>query len=74
MLNYQKIQSKRGGKWSKKTISAILKNPIYCGYHRFEGSVNKGNHQKIIDLATYRKVQNLIKEKGGKPKIYNFRK
>lgn len=31
MLNNSKIQAKKGGLWTKKTISTILKNPVYCG-------------------------------------------
>lgn len=72
MLSYQNIPTKKRGKWAKKTISAVLKNPIYCGYHRFEGGVTKGDHSKIIDLKSYQKVQNLISENGGKPNFYIF--
>jgi len=72
MLNYSKIPSKKEGLWAKKTISKILKNPIYCGYHRFEEKIYKGNPPKIIDLESYKKVQSIIEEKGGIPKIYNF--
>ena len=72
MLNTSKIPTKKGGLWAKKTISTILKNPIYCGYHRFEGKIAKGNHSKIIELSTYKKIQNIIAENGGVPKIYNF--
>jgi len=73
MLNSGKVPTKKGGLWAKKTISTILKNPIYCGYHRFEGKVTKGKHSGIIELSTYKKVQNIIAENGGVPKIYNFR-
>lgn len=37
-----KIPTNKRGLWAKKTISTILKNPIYCGYHRFEEKVTKG--------------------------------
>jgi len=72
MLNSRKIQSKRGGLWAKKTISTILKNPVYCGYHRFEGKTKKGKHSKIIDKITFNKVQKLIVKKGCKPNFYKF--
>jgi hypothetical protein len=72
MLNSSKIPAKKGDLWAKKTISMILKNPVYCGYHRFEDKIYKGNHSKIIDLNSYKKVQNLISENGGVSKIYNF--
>jgi hypothetical protein len=73
MLNSTKIPTKRGGLWAKKTISKILKNPVYCGYHSFEGKITRGKHSKIIEISTYKKVQKLISENGGIPKVYNFR-
>ncbi len=63
MLNSSEIPTKRGGFWAKKTISAILKNPVHCGCHRFEEKISKSNHSKIIDMDTYHKVQNLIAER-----------
>jgi len=72
MLNSSKVSTKRGGLWAKKTISTILKNPVHCGYHRFEGKVSKGNHSKIIELSTYKKVQNVIVKNGGVSKNYDF--
>ena len=72
MLNSSKIPTKKRGLWAKKTISAILKNPIYCGYHRFEEKLTKGKHIKIIDTKSFKKIQKLICKKGGKQKNYNF--
>jgi hypothetical protein len=72
MLNDTKIPTKNKGFWAKKMISTILKNPVYCGYHRFEGRITKGKHQKVIDLEIFKKIQKLINEKGGKQKNYNF--
>lgn len=72
MLNLAKIPAKKGGIWAKKTISAILKNPVYCGYHRYEEKLTRGKHNKIIDAKSYKEVQKLICEKGGKQKNYNF--
>ena len=68
-LQKQKISTKKGGVWAKKTVSSILKNPIYCGYLKWEKYLNKGDHQPIIDVDTFNKVQNLIKKKGGKPSV-----
>lgn len=41
MLNSSEIPTKRGGFWAKKTISAILKNSVHCGYHRFKKKISK---------------------------------
>jgi len=63
------VPTKRGRVWAKKTVSSILKNPVYCGYLKWEKYLNKGDHQPIIDVETYNKVQELIKKRGGKPGI-----
>jgi hypothetical protein len=72
ILNSAEIPTKKGGLWAKKTISTILKNPIYCGYHRFEEKITRGNQSKIININTFQKIQKLIFEKGGRPKFYDF--
>jgi len=67
MLNSAKIPTKKGGIWAKKTISTILKNPIYCGYLHWEKYVNKGNHEKIILDNDFNEIQKIIATRGGKP-------
>ncbi|MCD6108984.1 MAG: recombinase family protein [Thermoplasmata archaeon] len=63
----QDVPTKKQGFWAKKTVSTILKNPLYCGYLRWEKYINKGEHEPIIDVETYNEVQKIIKQKGGKP-------
>jgi len=67
MLNDAKVPTKRGGIWAKKTISKILKNPLYCGYLRWDGYIYKSEHQSIISEEIFNEVQDLIDDKGGKP-------
>jgi len=67
LLNKNKIQTKKGGIWAKKTISSILKNPLYCGYIKWENYLNKNDHQSIIRIDEFNMVQNLIEKKGGIP-------
>ena len=67
MLNSAKIPTKRGGIWAKKTISGILKNPMYCGYFRREGKITRFHGLRIVDTDTFKKVQEKLKEQGGKP-------
>jgi site-specific DNA recombinase len=67
MLNSTKVPTKRGGFWAKKTISTILKNPIYCGYLRWEHYINKSNHDIIIQESDFNEIQNLISNRGGSP-------
>ena len=63
----QGVPTKKQGFWAKKTISTILKNPLYCGYLKWEKYINKGEHEPVIDVETFNKVQEIIKQKGGKP-------
>jgi len=69
ILRRENVPTKRGRVWAKKTVSSILKNPVYCGYLRWERYLNKGDHKPIIDVETYNRVQELIKKRGGKPGI-----
>jgi len=67
MLNLAKIPTKRGGIWAKKTISTILKNPVYCGYLHWEEYVNKSDHEPIITTHDFNEVQKLIASRSGNP-------
>jgi DNA invertase Pin-like site-specific DNA recombinase len=67
MLNNNKVKTKKGGFWAKKTISTILKNPLYCGYIKWESHINRNDHESIISIQDFNKVQDLIKKNGGNP-------
>ncbi|MEM4259074.1 MAG: recombinase family protein [Candidatus Thermoplasmatota archaeon] len=67
MLNDAHIPTKKGGLWAKKTVSTILKNPIYCGYLRWEEYVNKSDHDPIITVQDFNKVQEIFAQRGGSP-------
>lgn len=67
MLNSTKIATKKGGFWAKTTISRILKNPIYCGYLRWETFVNKSDHEIIIEESDFNEIQNIILNRNGRP-------
>jgi len=67
LLNDAKLPTKKGRLWAKKTISAILKNPLYCGYLHWEEYLNKSDHESIIDVQDFTRVQHLIAVHGGHP-------
>lgn len=67
MLNKEKIPTKRGSIWAKKTISKILKNPLYCGYLHWQEYIYKSEHNPIVDISEFNEVQDKIAENGGKP-------
>lgn len=66
-LNKTNIPTKMGKTWAKKTISKILKNPLYCGYIRWQEYIYKSGHNPIIEIKQFNKVQDLIKAKKGRP-------
>ena len=67
VLNSDKIPTKRGGTWAKKTISNILKNPLYCGYLRWQEYIYKSGHNPIVEISEFNEVQDKIAENRGKP-------
>ncbi len=62
-LNRTNVPTKRGGKWAKRTISKILKNPVYCGYTRWVGITKASSHTPIVDEETFDKVQKIISDR-----------
>lgn len=67
ILNETKKPTKKGGLWAKKTISKILKNPLYCGYLKWGKYINKSDHKPIIAVQEYNKVQQIFYQHGGNP-------
>ena len=67
MFNSYKIPTKNRELQAKKTISTILKNPIYCGYLHWQQYVNKSDHDVIILESDFKEIQNLIASRGGLP-------
>ncbi len=67
MLNSAHIPTKKGGLWAKKTVATILKNPLYCGYLHWEEYIHKSDHDEIISVQQFNKVQELFAKRGGNP-------
>ena len=67
MLNEAKVPTKKGGVWAKKTISTILKNPLYCGYLHWQEYVYRSGHTPIVDVADFNEIQDRIAKHGGRP-------
>jgi DNA invertase Pin-like site-specific DNA recombinase len=53
-------KTKRNGCWSARTIGKILKNPVYCGYLRWEDEEYHNGHERIISVDDYNIVQEMI--------------
>ncbi|MFJ7662988.1 recombinase family protein [Lysinibacillus sp. NPDC097162] len=74
-LNNEQVKTKRGGKWTAKTVRDILRNPFYIGTYRYnirksEGSrrlknkeewiVVEDNHTPIISKEQYHRVNKML--------------
>ena len=55
-LNDADIPAKKGGAWSRQSISNILHNPVYTGCAKWDGILNKDDHEAIISVETYEAV------------------
>jgi DNA invertase Pin-like site-specific DNA recombinase len=65
-LNRLNIPTKRGGKWDKRTISKILKNPLYIGQVLWDGIVRSAPHESIIERENFDSVQGIIAKRRAK--------
>jgi DNA invertase Pin-like site-specific DNA recombinase len=56
-----RLTNVNGGKVTKNGIETILRNPFYCGMIeiRRTGTIHKGAHDPIIEVRTFRRVQDL---------------
>ena len=62
-LNNVNAPTKRGGKWDKRTIANILKNPLYYGDIKWDGIVKSAPHEPIIDKESFQTVQKMISKR-----------
>ena len=63
MLYSKGFKTKRGKKFTKGTLSFILKNPIYYGIFNWNGKTYKGSHTTLISKEVFDRVQDVL---GGK--------
>jgi len=73
-LNGEQVKTKRGGKWTAKTVNDILHNPFYIGTYRYnyktggtrrlkdekEWVVVEDNHPPIISKEQYEQVNEML--------------
>ena len=59
-LNEAGIAAKKGGKWGRQTVSVILHNPVYAGYKDWDGIVRQSDHDPIVDLNVYERINGSI--------------
>lgn len=61
------------GEWTAKTIKRTLKNNIYIGKMTYRGVDYDGEHEPIIDEATYSKSLKLLAERAESYKMINYK-
>ncbi len=59
-LNRANAPTKKGGRWDRRTVANILKNPLYTGMMDWNGIVKEAPHVAIIGSETFLSVQKLI--------------
>lgn len=73
-LNAEHVKTKRGGKWTAKTVGDILRNPFYIGTYRYnmrtsperrlkdekEWIIVENNHPGFIDPEQYERVNRVM--------------
>ena len=60
ILNFAGIPTKKKSYWRIQTISNILKNPLYCGFLRWDSYIYKHDHETIISISDFNKVQKIF--------------
>lgn len=56
-----------GAAYSTGALYILLRNPLYIGKVRHKAAVYDGQHEAIIDLATWQAAQDLLNGNGGGP-------
>lgn len=62
-LEEEGVPTKRGGRWDKRTVSKILKNVTYAGFHEWHKKVLPGDHEAIVDVETFDAVQRRLADR-----------
>ena len=51
------LQNRSGTKLCKSAVNAILHDPLYKGYVRFDGVVTRGVHEPLVEPGVWERVQ-----------------
>ncbi len=55
-LNESNVSTRRGGRWTVKSVYNILVNPVYIGKIRWKGEIIKGIHDPIVSTRVFNHV------------------
>lgn len=65
------LRSRKGQRFWASNLHAILRDPLYKGFIRFDGIIAKGRHEPIVDETLWDRVQESLTSRwrsAGKPK------
>ncbi|TET91779.1 MAG: recombinase family protein [Methanomassiliicoccales archaeon] len=69
LLNFKDVPKRTNTPWFKMTVSRMLRNPVYCGYKKWDEILRKADHQEIIDVQTFNEVQKEIVRRIRRPSL-----
>jgi DNA invertase Pin-like site-specific DNA recombinase len=69
-LNERQIAAPSGPKWGYKAIDRLLGNPTYAGALGWEGKLQPGMHEAIVDQALFTRVQTRLGQTTRTRKLY----
>lgn len=58
------------GEWAYRGVKRILSNPCYIGYQHFSRQVVKAEHDPIIDVDTFDKVQKRLEKRSSDFRVF----
>lgn len=62
-LNSSKISTRKGNPWNKFNLRTILHNPVYAGYLRWDGILQKHDSPTPVTVDRYNTVQIMMAER-----------
>ena len=62
-LNREGTLTRKGNPWNKFNLRTILHNPIYAGYFRWDGILQKHNASVAISPSDFNRVQDKVSER-----------
>ena len=74
-LNQKGVKSVTGGLMHTSSVDNYLNDPFYIGKFLWNGKMYIGKHEKLIDVATFNKVQEVLgnrNQHASRKRIHNF--
>src|SRR3990172_9164319 len=66
-LNRQGLRTKRKSTWRPVKVYRILHNPLYAGYLRWDGLLRRGDHEPLVSIDAFNRVQTTLRSRALAP-------